>query len=383
MSQLIDRSAPRNEKIHALTSLRFFAALYVVCYHTVWTFLPWIRREQLLGRFLNLGYISVSFFFLLSGYILGIVYLRRGAPVRLADFYRARFARVYPLFFLTILLDIPSTLQNWTAHYGVKSALVKTFLSFTGTAAMLQGYRMQFTYINFPSWSLSAETFFYLIFPFIGIALWKLSGTRLWMAAICIYCAGMSLVYLAFHHIPVDPAKRLPFLHVSTFALGIVLARWQMLRHSRQSQPPRSAGSGVSRYLVFLVTLGILAAVIYWSRSIPEVILCDGLLAPLFICWIWVFSDSDWSAAKLLNAPWLVVLGEASFGLYLIHIPVFHLIDWLGINHGPVLFVLYLGLCIALSVLSFYFYEGPMRRLILKRRPLHLKETLEMASDAQ
>src|ERR1700760_2252759 len=69
------------EKIHALTSLRFFAALYVVLYHTLWFAIPSITPSSIVGRILSLGFLSVSFFFLLSGYILALVYLRDGRPV--------------------------------------------------------------------------------------------------------------------------------------------------------------------------------------------------------------------------------------------------------------------------------------------------------------
>src|ERR1700731_3636575 len=208
MAQATSKPVERLEKIHALTSLRFFAALFVVCYHTIWTFLPWIRRESLPGRFLDLGYVSVSFFFLLSGYILAVVYLRRGGPIRLKDFYRARFARVYPLFFLTMVLDTPSVYLKWVARYGVKSALVKTAISFTGSAVMLQGWRLQFCYIDFPNWSLSVETLFYLSFPFLGVALWRLRGLRLYAVAGAIYFAGLAFAFFASRHMDSVLASR-------------------------------------------------------------------------------------------------------------------------------------------------------------------------------
>jgi peptidoglycan/LPS O-acetylase OafA/YrhL len=47
------------------------------------------------------------------------------------------------------------------------------------------------------------------------------------------------------------------------------------------------------------------------------------------------------------------------------------------------MFPVYLGISIGLSVLSFYYFETPLRRWILKRRHTHVKETMEMASDAQ
>jgi peptidoglycan/LPS O-acetylase OafA/YrhL len=116
---------PAPAKIHALTSLRFFAALYVVCFHalSVASFLPSIRSESFLGRWLGLGYTSVSFFFLLSGYILGVVYLRRGSPVALGAFFRARFARIYPLLFLSLVVDIPYFFNQESHLRGLRAAI--------------------------------------------------------------------------------------------------------------------------------------------------------------------------------------------------------------------------------------------------------------------
>jgi peptidoglycan/LPS O-acetylase OafA/YrhL len=78
-----------------------------------------------------------------------------------------------------------------------------------------------------------------------------------------------------------------------------------------------------------------------------------------------------------------VILGEGSYGLYLIHVPVFHLFTWLGWDRIPALFPVYLAVSIGLSVASFYWFETPARRWILKGKRVHLKETMEIASDAQ
>jgi hypothetical protein len=102
----------RPEKIHALTSLRFFAAFYVVLFHTVPLVFGDRMQATLTQRAISLGYVSVSFFFLLSGYILAMVYLRSGRPIDKRNFSSARFARVYPLFLVTLLADTPFVLLS-------------------------------------------------------------------------------------------------------------------------------------------------------------------------------------------------------------------------------------------------------------------------------
>jgi peptidoglycan/LPS O-acetylase OafA/YrhL len=91
----LEKTPRAPERIHALTSIRFFAALYVVICHTLRSYVPFLWNDGVWGRAIGLGYISVSFFFALSGYILAFVYLRRGASVSPRKFFKARFARIY------------------------------------------------------------------------------------------------------------------------------------------------------------------------------------------------------------------------------------------------------------------------------------------------
>lgn len=381
---MIQSTAPlspqRPEKIHALTSLRFFAALFVVLYHTLWTVVPTLTRESAIGRVLSLGYVSVSFFYLLSGYILGMVYLSSGRPLNRRNFYAARFARVYPLYFLTLLLDTPDLLLNRVQLYGGFGGAARTARTFLIQIVMLQAWIPQLRGIDPPNWSLSAETIFYIIFPFIGIAIWKLKSWRLWTWTILIWVGGQLIIDLITPHVPKLLIWYNPVLHISTFALGIFLARWQCLQRERRGRSSRRASSVP---LTLALAFFGFACVVYWQDLIPEGNIRDGILAPVFFCIIWAFS-ANWSLpAKLLSARWLVVLGEASYGLYLIHIPVYHLWEHAHWESIPALYLVYLAVSIGLSVLSFYYVETPSRRWILQKLQSRPKETMEAASDAQ
>ncbi len=368
----------RPEKIHALTSLRFFAALFVVLYHSIGSFVPGFKTRGLVGRFVDTGFVSVSFFFLLSGYILAMVYLRRGGPIQIGSFFRARFARVYPLFFLTLVLDTPNLFLSRLATYGMKSALLKSAVTFLANTVMLQAWVMPLRGIDNPNWSLAVETIFYLSFPILGVLLWKLDGVKLWVVAIGLYVGGQVVVLVATPHMQADLGKFLPLLHLTTFALGILLARWQT------SLPAPAAGRNLNiAWVSSAAAIAAFAAVVYWSPRIPIESLYDGLLAPIFMLLIWAFSHAEWLPARWLSAAWLVVLGEASFGLYLFHIPVLHLLERLHLDHGLAMLPVFLLLSIGISVLSFYFFETPLRKWILKKGKGHVKETMEMASDAQ
>jgi peptidoglycan/LPS O-acetylase OafA/YrhL len=367
----------RPPKIHALTSLRFFAALFVVCYHTAWTFLPGLRRSSFVGQFVDLGYVSVSFFFLLSGYILSVVYLRNGSAVSPADFYRARFARVYPLFLLTLLMDVPAVLAGWIDRFGVKAAMGKLAQTMWGSLLMLQGWNLRFRYLDYPNWSLSVEALLYLIFPVLGAALWKLRGKSLWITAALLYLGGQAVVFIAARHMSADLVYRFPLLHVSTFALGVLLARFET---QRETSAERETG-GLSWLMI--ATLACFIVLVHWAQAIPNSNIRDGLMAPIFAAVIWAFSKSEWKPAQWLSAPWLVLLGEASFGLYLFHIPVFNIFSRFGWTGFSFAFPIYLACSTGLSILSFYYFETPARRWLLNRRGAAVKETMETASDAQ
>ncbi len=280
-------SAPLNRPapIHALTSLRFFAAFYVVLFHV------FPLRDSLppLGiSFLSLGFTSVSFFFFLSGYILAIVYLPRQGEFQMRRFYVARFARIYPLFLLTILADTPILLHKRVLAYGLKSAVLKTIGTLAGNLLLIQAWitKLQFA-LNEPSWSLSVETAFYLAFPFLGRALWKLSGRTLWITAIVLYVGGQCITRFFTVFLTVNQVKFNPLFHFSTFALGILLARWQ--RPGDLSEPPKTPHSGLLYGSLAAAAIASFLTVRF-NSSLPYTNVHDGLLAPIFAALIWPLS---------------------------------------------------------------------------------------------
>ena len=358
-------------KLRALTSIRFFAAILVVLYHSIFLVDPIfshsidLTHSSLLTRVISLGYVSVSFFFLLSGYILAWVYLRHSTKLPLRRFYLARFARVYPLFLITLLLDTPYLFFLRLNKYGVHEAVAKTTISLGASALMLQAWIPRLGGINFPSWSLSVEAFLYLLFPFLGVALWRLRGTRLLVSALLIYVSGQAAVLLTATRFSIETTHREPVLHVATFALGILLARWQSLKRQRSGYSPELR-LHVRIIASLIIILGFFIAIGLLSR-IPSTALNDGLLSPIFACVILLLSGSEGGIIRMLEATWIVILGESSYALYLLHIPILHLFMYLGLDRTPGLYPLYLLTCVGLSIASYYLLEHPLRRWISDR----------------
>ena len=378
----------RTRKNYPLTSVRFFAALFVVLHHSAPAFLTHFRGmsmyvvpKDFAGRILFSFTFSVSFFYLLSGYVLGMVYLREGRPVDTKSFFAARFARIYPLYLVMLMLDLPEILVPEIQRFGLGIGLFKVMKIFTGNALLLQAWVPErLLRMNSPSWSLCGEAFFYVCFPVLGVALWKLRGARLWTTAIALYLGGQILVWAVRPHLSRQTVLYLPVLHLSTFALGVPLARWQRL------QQERKGGDPVRLWQVNLV-LGLSAAGVVLSVLLLPLFHValpynNGLLAPVLAGFIWAIPARDTPLSRWLSKDWRVALGNASYAIYLIHMPLlllFMRLGWVAQGFYPV----YLGLCVGLSLVSFYYFETPVRLWLVERFQSRPQETMVVASVAQ
>jgi len=380
--------APRTKKNYPLTSPRFFAAALVVIHHSVPKFMaistaivPILTPLNFVDQGLFGFTLSVSFFFLLSGYVLGCVYLRGGRDVDKRRFFAARFARIYPLYFVMIVFDTRPLLLAEVRRYGVVAGLTKTASIFAASLMMLPAWSPRHLLrIDVPSWSLCAEIFFYLCFPVLGVWIWRLDGARLWMTAAVSYIGGQALVWALRPYIYLGTLLTSPLLHLSTFALGVMLARWMTLKQEQRNGAETPLWQ-VNAVLV-LAAAGVVLSILLLPRFRIASPYNNGLLTPVFAFFIWVLSVRPTMWSRWLGASWLVALGNASYSLYLIHYPimtVFLEFHWVGKGF----YVLYLVLVLSLSLLSFYYFETPVRLWLLERFHSRSMETTEEASIAQ
>jgi peptidoglycan/LPS O-acetylase OafA/YrhL len=365
------------QKISPLTSVRFFLASFVLFHHSVRTFFPGFSGrgahrvpEGFLGIVSFAFPVAVSFFYLLSGYVLSLVYLRDGQALNKRRFFTARFARLYPLYFVMLVVATPELLVWEVQRHGMKTGMIKTVEIFAANVAMTQvWYPSRLLRINPPSWSLCGEIFFYLCFPLLGTLLWKLRGARLWMTALTLYVGGQALVWGMRTQLSFEMAMVLPPFHLSTFALGILLARWQTLQQ-RQRGKERMRVWQVNAVLGLSVSgVALSVCLVPWFRV--EAPYNNGLLAPIFAGFIWALSAVSTPLSRWLCGRWPVALGNSSYALYLIHTPMlvlFRHFQW--VTHA--FYLVYLALCIGLSVLSFHYFETPVRLWFMERFHAHL-----------
>ena len=179
--------------IRPLTSLRFFAALWVVLFH-YWPKLDAAFTPALVAK----GYLGVELFFVLSGFILCHVYLTAFGEgrFRYGAFLWNRLARVYPLHLATLLGMIALGVVAGLAGVSVDAGILR-WDALPANLLMVQAWGFApAAAFNHPSWSISAEWFAYLSFPGFAFLAWTMRA-RPWLYA-GLTLAGIAILYPAF-----------------------------------------------------------------------------------------------------------------------------------------------------------------------------------------
>lgn len=367
----------RPPRLEALTGLRFFAAMHVVLFHYAGFYLltaPWWLRSSV-----GAGYVGVSFFFVLSGFVLTYTYLRPDAASSASwrAFWVARFARVYPVYLLSLLLALPVTAYYLAQGHTPAPALVDRLAGVGGQALLLLQAWDPWTVsdVNSPAWSLSDEAFFYALFPLAGplVARWR--GRRLWVAGAVLWLLSMvapTLYVLASPGagptaLPAHPNHLLkfvmyaPLFRLPEFLLGVVTATHLL------TTPGRRSGGWIPAAGAIAAVLGALA--IADRLSFPH--LHDGLLGPLFALVILVVARGGGAVGGLLSHPVLVLLGEASYAIYILQEPLWSICILAAIRvtgspaphlRTPLYFVAFAAFLVLASVAAHLLVERPLRR---------------------
>jgi peptidoglycan/LPS O-acetylase OafA/YrhL len=360
---------PERRHIPPLTSVRFLFALLVVLYHLQRPFERAGYRGwgTLIPNLIDNGNIGVTYFFVLSGFILTYTYADQFGTDFKRQFWAARLARIYPVYLLGIVLVLPSVLgeifsSEMPVFLGIEAGLTGT-LQLTLLQAWVPSVALSW---NAVGWSLSVEAFFYLLFPALAIPLWRWPTRVLLALALGVYAISVVTVFLAVS-ISLDElvVRFNPILRLPPFILGSI-AGVVFLRHGAAL---RAWGSGI----VLLGFLGSIFVVGLFGREIPSLYLHDDLLAPFAVMLLLGLALSEGLTAKILSHPFLVRLGAASYALYIIHTPLtgyLYRLDFvrhLVLGHPMTFLCAYLFMAVSLSFLALKLIEEPCRRAILRR----------------
>jgi peptidoglycan/LPS O-acetylase OafA/YrhL len=172
----------------------------------------------------------------------------------------------------------------------------------------------------------------------------------------------------------------LPLVELNLFVAGIVLAKVHVTIQKSPSANRLLVRGGGALAALFVVAFFVFSE---WRPQLPFAPVHDAVATVLFLGMILGFASGNAALQYVFTANWLVVLGESSYGLYLIHAPLYQLLIDLHCRPTHIFFVLYLLGAIALSVVSFYYFETPARLAILRYLHTRSRESQAEASIAQ
>jgi peptidoglycan/LPS O-acetylase OafA/YrhL len=341
----------RPPSLPALTGLRFFAALVVLLFHFGAGFAERGGIPTPVVHLLQNGYLGVSLFFVLSGFILTYTHQWDILDRRfLADFYVARFARIYPVYLLALLAALP-VLAHPLSMPGVVAVLTMTQawtppLSSSGFLWVMQ------------AWTLSVELAFYLFFPAVLLSAKQLNAAATALvaaaAAALIVIFGLSSIWPGTSSIPhLSPSTVLPIplLRSAEFIYGVMLCRLTVLC------PHLSKAIG--GHLFELLMIAAVVAIMCVASNVQSKALFTVAIGVLIV----QLAGGYGVITAALSSKALLLLGGASYALYLLQGPARAICEQY-VPHPFDRFVSPVA-TIAGAILVFLFWEQPCRRLLL------------------
>ncbi|HEX4505423.1 MAG TPA: acyltransferase [Alphaproteobacteria bacterium] len=348
---------PGREKFESLEMVRALAALSVVFFHTQIIFTGRTGIVPFGGVF-GAGSRGVDLFFVLSGFIIAYIHAGDlGRPGRVGHYFYSRFVRIYPSVWITTLL-----------------ALAVYLVGFGGPdkADKLQPWSIAASFLLLPqhgdalvnvTWSLKYEIFFYLLFALAilrrGVGLWLI---LLWQAAVlAVDVSGRQLEWSwgAFYLRPI----------VLEFGLGLISA-WVVINRARFALLDNR------RFVTAMLALGttvFVAAELTQAyapaalEALPD-FLVFGVSAALIVVSLAVIDiQRRYTVPRVL-----VMLGGASYSIYLVHFSTISLLaafltkgNRVPMNDAVFLAVALVG--ITFGLLFHQWIDRPIHRFLRKR----------------
>ncbi|MDP4185441.1 MAG: acyltransferase [Bacteroidota bacterium] len=318
-----------------LSGLRFFLSLHILIMHTI----PVAYLPKELTTIVNSGQVGTSLFIVLSGFILSFVYVKK--DIVLKNFMFKRVTKLYPLhvimIFVSLLLvltpyfykeSIAQNALNWNDFY----LTVNLPLAVITQLLMIDCLNPFFNGVNGPGWTLSCLFLCYTIFPQLLRISGKLKLRGVLIALLVSWIAllasplitialgfpdcltNMQVDIFSLENVLAGLLHRNPLVRLPEFLIGILLYRLYEKRNDFNLK--------ISPTLVITT---ILVAMYFLPLNYPYVILHNGLYMPFEMILIWSLLLSEGPVTNFLSKSFIVKLGNASFSLYLLHIPLYNI----------------------------------------------------------
>ena len=323
------------------------------------------------------GWTGVDLFFVLSGFLItGILIDSRGKPGYLRSFFARRSLRIFPLYFLALwgtFVAVPQLAEYWSPARSVALNVNELSRDQVWFWTYLQNWRFAYeghwphvTYLNH-FWSLAVEEQFYLVWPFV--VAWVSPRS---LAKVCWACIGLAfalrvgLSVSGAHTIAlyVPTVTRMDSLCLgAVFAMGLRSPVWYP-RLTRWTWPVMS--------LLALVIVGVDAVwPLLQTEQVGSQTIGHTLLGLMFGCFVFsaaAVSPQHWFA-RILSQRWLTLPGQFSYAMYVIHRPIYKLVqklDWSVLPESVQPLAILLATLLATlgaSALSWKFFEKPFLSL--------------------
>jgi peptidoglycan/LPS O-acetylase OafA/YrhL len=350
------RKGPRNfgGYVGAFDGMRGIGLVAVLLYHGGYTILP--------GAFF-----SISMFFTLSGFLITMLMIKevaRSDRVALGAFWLRRARRLLPAALFT-LIGILLLHRSFTAiapsrlrgdvlaglGYVENWWLIHTNQAYG--AIFSEGSPVQ----HF--WSLAIEEQYYLLFPLLMVGLFRVFVRNVRIAVVVAFLTAASFAYAASLSSNLDRAYYNTFSRASEILVGILAA-------FLVAQFDRDRTDGTRHAVDALGVVAILGMAWLWSTvdlHDPFVFRGGTLLNSIFTCIVIVACLQPGLVARGLTFTPIRLFGSISYGVYLVHWPIFLILDEnrLGLGHNKT-FVVRLLVTLTVAIAMYFLFENPIRR---------------------
>ncbi|WP_075185035.1 acyltransferase family protein [Teredinibacter haidensis] len=374
--------------IPALTGVRFFAVFHIFMFH-LWVLYDMEKPEKFsdlmsgysrlpdtLITFFSHGWMSTSFFFILSGFILAYIYWDKDGNIVGGDkrFWLRRIGRLYPIHIIVMLV----TFLFIGSYYLSFRSLTDLLPSAIGTLALVQSwYPPWVPEWNWPAWTISALAFLYFIMPFLCRQLAKLSRKQMFIVLLLLPIISLlpTVVYSFYFPHGSEPIQNwqiflgsTPLFWLAQFSSGMLLSR--AFGISRFSNSWRK-DSGKKFAWGDIALLVLIATACFTTIKEPlKFFVRHGLLMPLFWIIILDFARGNGLAARLFSLPGTGFFGETAYSLFIWQNMAMALCwstaaSFSGTGYQQV-WAAPLGLAL-FSVISTYWIEKPIARKLRRK----------------
>lgn len=282
----------KRKNIYVLQILRGIAAVLVVLFHMTITLSE--ASINFLGGFFKFGNSGVEIFFVLSGFIISYTSYKLISTNRIGEYGFKRLVRVYPIYWVVITLFLPAVFLGLNSGYQI------TAFNLFSTYALLPEHPM----INGVSWSLSYELYFYALFALLIIS------RKFFIVLFVVLIITLLQIFGAVTFENTIFSKFFFSPYVLLFYMGMAV----FYVFHKEFWVPES--------YVCLIGMAIcVAAFLVYSQTfhhLPQSPIFYGAVSSIFI-----FLAVSFETTREIKMPsFPILLGDASYVLYLVHLPV-------------------------------------------------------------